>query len=1026
MTDTETENVYLERIELSNFRAYGDSFTLPVPPGPGITLISGPNGLGKTTLFDGIEWCLTGRASRFEPYLPTAISRRPNFLTRDGAKTNSHRVSLYFTGAEPFDRGLGLQPDQSRLMRTLKRGGWPEVSDLGRYLSITHFLGQSASQRFSVKKPKDQWEALKGPAGVDRVNRISERLGGQATRRAFTRHLEQAAAALAEAQRLLAEWDQLTQRVERLRTLAQSGEAVSPAEAFDLCNAALFTLGGELGDKEVVEFAPLDSPETAFQRVRAALDRARVAIDVQRNRAERLHALASELQMIRGELRTATELGTGAESRRVDAEAELARTAADLDRMSSELTRSRGASVDAEAALQLAGRLVEAVQVLGQASDRQGALENEVRQCEAALNANSQRLAELSERMQAVRQLEAQRRTLADRLNRMRSSLPVIGELEEVRRTLAARAAEVPSEDVFRELRARRESLQQQERDAQAEGSSLQARLAELEQRVGAITALAARLSSMLSEDDLDCPVCATSFERGQLVQLARGQRTLTAVDVRELAEALAANRIATQDLTSAITQLDQEESAMLTRLRDHAQLLNRRTALEDQIADLVGGRQISTAEGLASAITNLEFEAESLDASAQGSESLETLQGEVVALQVEQQGDSARLTRLRAEAAEMVNSEQRAQALLSQYPEVWSASTGLVRPLEEVQLEAAARVASTATELDALAREVSKLREQLEEQRRSAAEVAELRASYLRQQEECRAREEKLLDDWVSLGLAGEPNVEFAWRENEQAEKFTALVAEVNARVQRASAGYRVWSENNDLGEAERILGESMRAAGVSSPAEMRESLVEAVRAAEQNISRATRARETMNAVVTRLQEEADRFAESVLEPLNETIYAFSQALLTRADGSLFYRAEYHANRSELHASIRRSNQGKEVELVDRNPNLFFSEGQLSALSVSALLAASTKFRWSRWPALLMDDPLQHNDVIHASAFIDIMCRLVSDLEYQVILSTHDTGEAAYIARKCQGAGVAFHVCELSVRGEGGLTSVT
>jgi ABC-type enterochelin transport system ATPase subunit len=76
---------------------------------------------------------------------------------------------------------------------------------------------------------------------------------------------------------------------------------------------------------------------------------------------------------------------------------------------------------------------------------------------------------------------------------------------------------------------------------------------------------------------------------------------------------------------------------------------------------------------------------------------------------------------------------------------------------------------------------------------------------------------------------------------------------------------------------------------------------------------------------------------------------------------------------------------------LLDINPNRYFSEGQLSALSVSALLAASTSFRWSRWRGLLTDDPLQHNDVIHASAFMDLMRQLVRRLDYQVIMSTHD-----------------------------------
>ena len=46
------------------------------------------------------------------------------------------------------------------------------------------------------------------------------------------------------------------------------------------------------------------------------------------------------------------------------------------------------------------------------------------------------------------------------------------------------------------------------------------------------------------------------------------------------------------------------------------------------------------------------------------------------------------------------------------------------------------------------------------------------------------------------------------------------------------------------------------------------------------------------------------------------------------------------------------------------------------------------------------MDDPLQHNDVIHASAFMDLMRQLVRRLDYQIIMSTHDSAEAAYLIR--------------------------
>src|SRR4029450_8878735 len=143
-------------------------------------------------------------------------------------------------------------------------------------------------------------------------------------------------------------------------------------------------------------------------------------------------------------------------------------------------------------------------------------------------------------------------------------------------------------------------------------------------------------------------------------------------------------------------------------------------------------------------------------------------------------------------------------------------------------------------------------------------------------------------------------------------------------------------------------------------------------------------------------MQSRADDYAERVLEPLNDTIQAFSRSLMTWSDEAIVYKAEHHATRAELRPKAVRAEPDGQVTDLEINPN------QLSALSVRALLAASTNFRWSRWRALLMDGPLPHNDIIHASAFMDQMRQLVRYLGYQVIMSTHDAAEAEFLIRKC------------------------
>ena len=104
-------------------------------------------------------------------------------------------------------------PPDGSVERFLKRPDWPEIGNLHGYLSITHFLGQASTRRFSLRKPKSQWKALKGPAGVDRINILRERVSGQGARQAFTRAIRERGRNLEKASGLRNVWRTLVGRI---------------------------------------------------------------------------------------------------------------------------------------------------------------------------------------------------------------------------------------------------------------------------------------------------------------------------------------------------------------------------------------------------------------------------------------------------------------------------------------------------------------------------------------------------------------------------------------------------------------------------------------------------------------------------------------------------------------------------------------------------------------------------------------------------------------------------------------------
>ncbi|HUZ35920.1 MAG TPA: ATP-binding protein [Streptosporangiaceae bacterium] len=57
--------VYLESVTLAGFRGVGPQASLRLLPGPGLTLVVGRNGSGKSSFAEAAELCLTGNSPRW-------------------------------------------------------------------------------------------------------------------------------------------------------------------------------------------------------------------------------------------------------------------------------------------------------------------------------------------------------------------------------------------------------------------------------------------------------------------------------------------------------------------------------------------------------------------------------------------------------------------------------------------------------------------------------------------------------------------------------------------------------------------------------------------------------------------------------------------------------------------------------------------------------------------------------------------------------------------------------------------------
>jgi DNA repair exonuclease SbcCD ATPase subunit len=117
---------YLRSIAVSGFRGVGPSSTLELEPGPGLTLVVGRNGSGKSSLAEGLEVLLTGALKRWQEL---------SLVWQDGWR-NLHA------------------PDPARISaELLVEGTGPATVE--RTWSTADFAGSRATVQFAGKKRSD-------------------------------------------------------------------------------------------------------------------------------------------------------------------------------------------------------------------------------------------------------------------------------------------------------------------------------------------------------------------------------------------------------------------------------------------------------------------------------------------------------------------------------------------------------------------------------------------------------------------------------------------------------------------------------------------------------------------------------------------------------------------------------------------------------------------------------------------------------------------------------------------------------
>jgi ABC-type hemin transport system ATPase subunit len=288
---------YLTSITVEGFRGIGPKITLTLSPGPGLTLVTGRNGSGKSSFAEAAEFALTGENRRW--------SGAGHSVERNGWRNLHQQAAAHIQVdmAEDGKRGTttvgrewqkdgGLDEVSSHVQASggprqpLSALGWARPLELYR-----PFLSYSELGALVRGKPSEMHDAMQAILGLDQLLDCEQRLND-------ARKQTEAASKVAK-QELPALLDKLASHPgERART----AEQLLAARTWDLAALATLASGGHAGTDELAEklrqvtsitLPAADIVKAAIQRHEAAIRQASALSGTKAADARRLADLLS-------------------------------------------------------------------------------------------------------------------------------------------------------------------------------------------------------------------------------------------------------------------------------------------------------------------------------------------------------------------------------------------------------------------------------------------------------------------------------------------------------------------------------------------------------------------------------------------------------------------------------------------------------------------------------------------------------------------------------------------------------------
>ncbi|MDA2932953.1 SMC family ATPase [Acidobacteria bacterium AH-259-D05] len=970
------EQTRIKSVVIEAFRAYRkkQEFDLDAD----IIVLYGPNGLGKTSFFDAIDYVCTGRIGRLcrrrvnqETFMDLARHLGTSRGVGSVAMEVSRGSSTFLVKRRVDDWGHAFvgeeKQDRAKTIQFLTSADWSEkkerIENLESLFRATHLFSQTDPELLVEFHNKSTLSAdlvsrtlaLEDYAsGCAKVGEVLDLLKGKIDQgKGQLRDLEDEIKELQTRIKSLPGPQESVQAGQQLRKLAaelvmdlrtDAGVTVDDTEVtVDVVHEWRAVIEASLKEARdrLSQLQTLESGFTQFEKNKAALKArtqrlTQLDATLQKHGTERKRLEQAKKKLLERLKQHKTALAQAKAKQRAFAELaslrDIAReTHAPLQQWRQELMRVEGETAAATTELQ---RLLPAMEKL----------DTRISEVHEAVSIKSQRIQTLTEIRDGLAAWERARR---EAIKLQQSVSAAQSHIEELR---------VSIEEHQRRIDARAEELAAHEQDYQK------------------LTANQAELTRLLDEVEAHvrdgvCPTCGTDYRtKVALIERIHAQKEARPAHVEELAERVRELRGSLERAKTSIASLNREQESKKKELEE----LSGKLAAKQEFA-IAFERSVEQA-GLS--VGDQEIRTTLARLLAKETTEIQASQNTLAKLKIEEPNTARRIKELEKKQSQKAQARKRANDAITpleqQIHALHSKGEALGLSLDMGSSELESEQKTWATREAQVEKQVSGLAPE-EESLTKAVAVAEAKLNETQASAETIREEKEALE--IELGRYEEAAAGIIGRDS---LKSGHIVEQRRQTAERIEVLEKLTRQALTL---ERVLDSAQRSAML---AEL-DSKVQALTAQKHEISEKTRRMSAVNKWFTQVrdildQQHSDAVADHVraFGPLTTLLQKRLRAVYGFGDVSLLPK------RNEIRVEV--GWEGKNVKPTD-----YFSESQKQILMLSLFLAGRLTQTWSGFAPILLDDPVTHFDDLNAFGFVELIRGLVytSPGKRQFLIST-------------------------------------